>query len=185
MALVLNGSANTISGLAVGGISSTKAIAAAAMPSESIIQVKSFTKTDSFTTTSTSLVDVTDLTISLTMTVATNKVLVTVSLGMMGMVTAGQGCEVALVRGSTLLALGDAAGNRTRVTAALCGDVNHETSPGIITYLDTPGTGTHAYKIQMATQDSGTATINQRGDDADGASYQRASSTITVMEVVA
>ena len=48
MAIQINGS-GTISGLSVGGISNTKAVATAAMPAGSVLQVKSTTKTDSTT----------------------------------------------------------------------------------------------------------------------------------------
>jgi hypothetical protein len=81
-----------------------------------VVQVKSATKTDTFTTSSTSYVDVTGLTVSITPTSASNKVFVLVS-------TTGAGTNgtniayLQLVRDSTAIALGDAAGVRAVATS--------------------------------------------------------------------
>lgn len=149
-----------------------------------IIQVLQDVKSDTFTTTSDTPVDVTGWSQAITMTAASNKVLVHVTIGQLGMASAGNAAEVYLVRGSTLIGIGDSSGSRTRVSTSMCGASAHDVSGTAISYLDTPGTGTHTYKVQMATQGgTGTAVLNRRGDDGDSASYQISSSALTLMEI--
>ena len=151
-----------------------------------IIQVLQDVKSDTFTTTSDTPVDVTGWSQAITMTAASNKVLVHVTIGQLGMASAGNAAEVYLVRGSTLIGIGDSSGSRTRVSTSMCGASAHDVSGTAISYLDTPGTGTHTYKVQMATQGgTGTAVLNRRGDDGDSASYQISSSALTLMEISA
>ena len=149
-----------------------------------IIQVLQDVKSDTFTTTSDTPVDVTGWSQAITMTAASNKVLVHVTIGQLGMASAGNAAEVYLVRASTLIGIGDSSGSRTRVSTSMCGASAHDVSGTAISYLDTPGTGTHTYKVQMATQGgTGTAVLNRRGDDGDSASYQISSSALTLMEI--
>jgi len=65
MPIVINGS-GTVSGLAAGGISNSKAVASAAMPAGSVIQVLSVTQPGTDTTTSTSWVDTANMTLAIT-----------------------------------------------------------------------------------------------------------------------
>ena len=149
-----------------------------------IIQVLQDVKSDTFTTTSDTPVDVTGWSQAITMTAASNKVLVHVTIGQLGMASAGNAAEVYLVRGSTLIGIGDSSGSRTRVSTSMCGASAHDASGTAISYLDSPGAGTHTYKVQMATQGgTGTAVLNRRGDDGDSASYQISSSALTLMEI--
>ena len=178
MAIVINGS-GTVTGITAG-------LTAASMPAGSVIQCLQDVKSDTFTTTSDAPVDVTGWSQAITMTAASNKVLVQVSCGMVSMISGGQAPELFLVRGSTTIALGDASGSRTRVSASAGGAQNYDVSSPVITFLDTPGTGTHTYKVQMATQGgTGTAVLNRRGDDSDSASYQVSTYTLTLMEIAA
>ena len=184
MPIVINGT-GTVTGLSAGGISNTNAVASAAMPSGSVIQCLQDVKSDVFTTTSGTPVDVTGWSQAIT-TTGSNKVLVQVTCGVVSMATGGYSAEINLVRGSTTIAIGDTNGSRTRVTMASNGASNYDLSSPSIIFLDSPGAGTHTYKVQMATQDgTGTACLNQRGDDGDGASYCVGTSTLTVMEIAA
>ena len=174
MPIVINGTGS------VTGI--TTRLAAAAAPAGSVIQCLQDVKSDVFTTTSGTPVDVTNWSQEIT-TTGTNKVLVQVTCGVVSMATGGYSAELYLVRGSTTIAIGDTNGSRTRVTMASNGASNYDLSSPSIIFLDSPGAGVHTYKVQMATQSSGTACLNQRGDDSDGAGYCVGTSTLTVMEI--
>ena len=175
MAITINGS-GSITGI-------TTRLADAAAPAGSVIQVLQDVKSDQFTTDSNSPADVTGWSQAIT-TTGSNKVLVQVSCGMVSMLTGGQGAEIFLVRGSTILALGDTDASRTRVSASINGASTYDVYSVSITYLDSPGAGSHTYKVQMATQDSGTACINRRGDDTtDSTNNQVSASTLTLMEI--
>jgi hypothetical protein len=75
MPIAINGS-GTVTGISTGGISDTKAVADAAMPAGSIIQVVNVFKGDRFTSSSESFADITGLTITITPTQANSKILV-------------------------------------------------------------------------------------------------------------
>ena len=153
-----------------------------------VLQVVQTVKTNTFTTASLSPTDVTGMSVSITPTSATSKVLIMFYVGLVGNTTSGQGTELWLLRDSTQLNTGDADGARTRVTAAqINGGTNYDSSPVAIVFLDSPATtSATTYKIQLATQDAGTAVFNRRGDDASSsASYQRSGASIIVMEIAA
>ena len=152
----------------------------------SVLQVVQTVKTSVFTTTSLSPTDVTGMSVSITPTSASNKILVMFYVGLVGNTTSGQGTELWLLRDSTQLNTGDTDGVRTRVTAAqVNGGANYDSTPVAITFLDSPSTtSATTYKIQLATQDAGTAVFNRRGDDASSsASYQRSGASIIAMEI--
>ena len=167
------------------------AITIGKLPSGTVIKQKKTTKTDTFTTTSTSYTDVTGLSVSITPTSSSNKILFMANLSVGG----GNGSDVnhsfvQMVRGSTAINIGDARGsNRKRGTSVVntqgAGVMLHPNS----CFLDSPSTtSATTYKIQMLTTvGSHTATLNRSGRDSDdSAGYDgNASSTITVMEVVA
>jgi len=151
-----------------------------------VLQVVSVAKTDTFTTTSATFVDVTGLTVSITPSSATSKILVLASVsgnGQIG-VAALQGI---LVRGATPIAVGDAAGSRTQTSFGNIenGGSNQDVSP--IMFLDSPATtSSTTYKIQVrSTTAAQTVVINRSFSDANAASLSRGISTITVMEISA
>lgn len=148
-----------------------------------VAQVKSTTKTDTFTTTSTTFTDVTGLSVSITPTSATNKILV------LGMIT-GQGSSgvnaihFRLMRDSTAIGIGDAAGTRTRATGQLSSPSVATALGGPFTFLDTPATtSATTYKLQIRVNAAGTGYINRTEQDTDSDSRERSISTITVLEV--
>jgi len=188
MAIQINGS-GSITGI-------TTRLAAAAAPAGSVIQTVSSHKSDVFTTTSDTPVDIsgtdeagsgTVWECNITPTADDSKILVIVYLGMLGNVTGGYSTELTLVRDSTNIALGDAEGSsRPRVTLSANDSTSWGHSAGNITFLDSPGTDSAiTYKLQMSSQGGlGTALLNRRGDDAsDNASYQRSGSSITLLEI--
>jgi len=181
MAVTIDGSAGVTYPVVAGSSSAVQASAG------KVLQVVQTVKTSVFTTTSLSPTDVTGMSVSITPTSASNKILVMFYVGLVGNASSGQGTELWLLRDSTQLNTGDADGARTRVTAAqVNGGSNYDSSPVAIVFLDSPATtSATTYKIQLATQDAGTAVFNRRGDDASSSSYQRSGASIIVMEIAA
>tara|TARA_R100001440_G_scaffold41767_1_gene61493 strand:- start:22 stop:600 length:579 start_codon:yes stop_codon:yes gene_type:complete len=156
-----------------------------------IIQVVSTTKTDTFSHTgSTSFVDVTGLSVSITPTNASNKILVLYDLNWS---STGGHLSCRLMRDSTAIKVGDAAGsNRPRVTgqAYFSGDDQYDIVLQAGTFLDSPNTTSSiTYKWQVATpaNSSHNIYVNRQGaeDNGDQAYNGRSASAITVMEVAA
>ncbi len=154
----------------------------AAAPAQKILQVVSATKSDTFTTTSTSFVDVTGFSASITPTSATSKILVFYNLS--GMQSDGALSHSRLMRGATAINIGDAASARNRSTS----DLLSNTSSGVGTtssgsYLDSPATtSSTTYKMQVCTS-GGTTYVNRSATDSDVFNRSRTISTITLMEI--
>jgi hypothetical protein len=149
----------------------------------SVLQVVSATKTDTFSTASTSLVDITGLSVSITPTSATSNILITA-------VVLGAGAEsvtginFVLLRDSTAIARGDAAGSRSRGFGGTQ-EIVDGLKTNAVNFLDSPATtSATTYKIQ-ASVNSGTGYVNRTPDDDDGSYTVRGVSTITVMEIAA
>jgi hypothetical protein len=146
------------------------------------IQVVSTTKTDTFATDpSSAFIDVTGLSVSITPSSASNKILIQISISGSGVVGTNT-AHFRLVRGSTTIYAGDTAGVRTSGFAA-CIDSDVNTTEHISgVFLDSPSTtSSTTYKIQ--TYSNGTVYINRTSNDANDANRSRGASTITVMEI--
>jgi len=143
-----------------------------------VVQVKSATKTTSFSTTSTSMVDVTDVTISITPTSASNKVFVIVS-GLTGSGDNANTWRINLLRDSTDIAqsTGSGASDQTLspfTASATAGDGFS------IAFLDSPATtSATTYKIQLASGGGGVTYIGRQGANDN----RRSVTTITAIEV--
>ncbi len=149
------------------------------------LQVLQAVKTDVFTTTSTSYVDVTGLSVSITPKFSNSKILINGNISL--------GCSTVerysifgkLVRNSTDIYVADAAGNRDRGTFSYqMGGFEGPMSQHFM-FLDSPNTtSSTTYKIQIKAESPTTAYIN-RGLEADGDSSvtPRVVSSITVMEI--
>jgi len=152
-----------------------------------ILQVQSTALTAAtFSTNSTTYVDVTGLSVSITPRSTSSKILVMYQFNC-GVDSAAQGIFMQLVRNSTSIFVGDAAGSRPQTTS-----VNGVTSAyGILnmsgTYLDSPATtSATTYKIQMMVNGGGAnyGYVNRSVNDRNTSLYDpRTSSSITVMEV--
>jgi len=147
-----------------------------------VLQVVSTTKTNTFSTSSTSYVDVTGLSVSITPSSVTSKILVIVSLS--GSETVGWGFQ--LVRGSTAICIGDSGGgSRMQGTGGMSTrDGNGLNNPSA-NFLDSPATtSATTYKVQMYTP-SANAYLNGTALDVNANYTVRSASTITVMEIAA
>jgi hypothetical protein len=151
-------------------------------PAGSVLQVVSTTKTDTFSTVSSgSFVDVTGLSVSITPSSSSNKILVLYDT-MIGPQDTG---FFRIVRDSTAIKQGDAAGGRIRTTVGSIspGGNNDKLAPGAGSYLDSPATTSSiTYKIQVQNY-SGTLVVNRSYNDSDASYSGRGASTITLMEI--
>lgn len=152
-----------------------------------ILQATSTTKTDTFSTTSSTLVDITGLSVSITPSSSSSKILIIAYInGVIDASSGSYGGRLQLVRGSTNIAQGDAAGSRQVGTGHLGGEDNWPFYQcTTITFLDSPSTtSSTTYKMQCAHTQSRTIRINAGANDTDSATYAlRTVSSITAMEV--
>lgn len=149
-----------------------------------ILQVVSTTKSDTFSTTSTSLTDITGLSVSITPTSASSKVFVTLTIGQVD-ASAVSAYVFDVTRAGTPVGVGDAAGSRTRGGAAGAVDPVNRGVSVVWSYLDSPAT-TSATTYQARCQiGSGTLWVNRSDSATDAAVYGRTVATLTVMEVSA
>ena len=152
-----------------------------------VLQVLSTTKTDTFSaSTSNTYSDITGLSVTITPSSSTSKVLVLVSL--VGSAPAAGTALIQLFRGSTAICLGTASGSRPAVTTTVDTDGrSNALMTASINFLDSPATtSATTYKLAMNTGDTGgTAYINRSVVDGDDIYNGRYPSTITVMEISA
>ena len=150
-----------------------------------ILQVIQAVKTDTATTTSENTFVDTGLSVSITPSSASNKILVTANLSF----SAGDRQNIAwrLVRDSTDLYMGDAAGNRTRASGAVRvadhQDAEHQNVTSI--FLDSPNTtSATTYKVMWCrTYSTSTIYMNRASEDTNNDDRTRCPSSITVQEV--
>jgi len=151
--------------------------------SGSILQVVSTTKTNAFSTT-TGWGEVPGLSISITPTSTTSKILVTANLSS-SQRGGAYSAYYRLARNGNAIILGDAAGSRTRTTTGGFTDYyGYATWPYNLTYLDSPSsTSPLTYSIQAFDPYGQTIYLNMTYSDGDSSVYGRGTSTITAMEV--
>ena len=147
-----------------------------------VLQVISVSKNDTFTTTSTSFVDLTGLTADITPASTSNKVLVTVLLGRLT-TNDGGGLGAELNRGgSSVYDLAQGGLDDCFGTGGGGGMSNNDrkNDNAFIQYLDTPSsTSALTYKIRVKRSSAGTGYINRWGLNDD----QGTVSSITLMEI--
>jgi hypothetical protein len=150
-----------------------------------VAQVVSTTKTNSFSTNSGSYIDVTGLSVSITPTASTSKIMVFVDVQVVGDNGAGS-AYWQLVRGSTAIAIGDQEGSRRRSTGQAYSNDNNTNFSGSINFLDSPATtSATTYKVQISGDSGGSAFVNRSEGFGDNSGQAVNASTITVMEILA
>ena len=150
-----------------------------------VLQVVSATKTDTASSSSSTFADITGLSVSITPSSASNKILVIAYISVShDYLVAKIGARI--MRDSTALAIGDTAGSRIRTSGFYYID-SQNYSPGVISinYLDSPSsTSALTYKWQFSSLDNaGTVYVNRADTDTDGSNFGRSASGITVMEI--
>ena len=163
-----------------------------------VLQVVSTTKTDTFTASSVAAggtADVTGLTVTITPSSTTSKILIyAVVNGLYEQpgVAAGPGINFQIVRDSTIIGVGDAAGNRARLSASQGSSINSPDYLGNASayVLDTPATtSVITYKITLVNAVSKNVTHNLYGNrtnaDTNVSYFPRTASSIIAMEISA
>lgn len=157
-----------------------------------ILQVVQTAKTDTtsfVSTTTNTFVDISGMSVSITPTSASSKVLVFYMANLSQ--TGGATIHLRLIRGSTSIFQGDAAGNRfgsTQIWRPAGSQYNWDIGPLTGLYLDSPATtSSTTYKLQatLGSTYTGTLYLNRSWDDSNADYSGRTASSIIVMEVAA
>lgn len=149
-----------------------------------VLQVVSTTKSNTFSTTANqTFTDITDLSVTITPSSTSSKIFVSAVLWATHDVSVNN-CVARVVRGSTPIFVGDAAGNRAG-GVSIFAPANYTMACAVFAHLDSPNTtSSTTYKVQMSNDNNlGTAYVNRSKLDTDGWVYSRAASSITVMEI--
>jgi len=152
-----------------------------------ILQVVSTTKTDTFSASVTagSSSPITGLTVSITPSSTSSKILVLAQVSGMALAHANP-FAVALTASSSKINIGDAAGNRTRIGSENSTSSANESSSVSLNYLHSPGTtSTITYGVDVINRAGSTQTqyVNRTSNDTDAVDRTRSVSNITLMEV--
>jgi|TARA_R100000278_G_scaffold48943_1_gene41912 hypothetical protein len=153
-----------------------------------IVQIKSTTKTDTFSTTSTSQVDVTGFNVTITPSSSSHKILITGRMPF-GRDNNNTGASMRLLRTvggtSTEIGSGDASGdNRPSDMMELSTQNANNLNEAGINFLDTPSTTSSiTYQVQIKSRDGSEVAVNRTGDNSNQVYNVLTSSTITVMEI--
>ena len=174
MALTLSGDGD-ITGLAVGSLPPN------VIGTGAVLQVVQNVKTDSFSTTSTSYV--TFMTVSITPSSASSKMLITFGAngGTAGDVVHGY---LGIFRDATQIFKADTAGSRRSATSVINTGTQQQFYFGG-TFLDSPATTSAiSYTIQVVSATATAIYLNRSGRDTDLLAYDgRTPSSLTVMEI--
>jgi hypothetical protein len=186
-------SAITTDKIANGAVTASKiasGVIISSVPSNFPIQIVGATKSDiqSVTTSPTNWIDISSLSVTLTRRVesASGKVRIQASISS-SVASGAHGVMFRIVRGSTVIGVGDAAGSRqlvTNFTGYPGSTTTGAMSMANIDYIDSsPGSdSTVTYKIQSRSS-SGSYYINRGDTDTDSTAYGRAISTLTLTEL--
>jgi hypothetical protein len=174
-----------VSTLRVGNITATGGTGTITVPTGNqivqtggILQVVSATKTDSFSTTSQTFVDVTGVSASITPSNTSSKVFIFVS-GVVGNSSSTQLSPINIVRDSTNIAQSTSA-SAANATLTIYTNNGNNNSGFAISFLDSPSTtSSTTYKLQMRSNGSSSATIGRIAPNTDWGSI----TTITLLEV--
>lgn len=154
-------------------------------PYGTVLQVVQAVKTDVFTTTSTSYVDVTGLSLMITPKSSNSKILVTGNISLGSSTTSTYSVFGRMTRNGTPIGLADADGSRDRGTFSYqMGGFEGPMSQGF-SFFDTPATtSATTYTVQIKAESPMTAYIN-RGIENDGNSTitPRVISSLTLTEI--
>jgi hypothetical protein len=155
----------------------------ATSPVGKVLQVVSFTTDVTFSTSSGSFVDVTNLSVTLTPATTSSKVLVLAALNV-GTTPGSNRAALRLMRDTTPLNVGASVGSRTPASAATYSAISEDIENESIVYLDSPNSvASTTYKIQMLLVGGGSVHINRSSLDTDSSGQFRTASTLTALEI--
>ena len=187
--ITLSGNANVTGAFAVTG---DMGIAAADLPTGSVLQVVSTNKTDTFTSATEQIwTDITGMSVSITPSSTSSKIIIIVSMFGVFWQTGYNGCILSLLRNSTAIGGGTSAGSRSSVIGTqgmTQQSVGVKLDAGVqyhVTYIDSPSTtSATTYKMQFW-QDTPAHPIyvNRTNNDGNSPAWPRTSSSIIAMEI--
>ena len=150
-----------------------------------VLQVVSTTKTDTFSTSSVqTFTDVTGLSATITPSSTSSKILVMATVWGANDVNVADAL-IRLVRNTTPIFVGDAAGNRASAQS-FSADQTFRVGLHQMTTLDSPNsTSALTYKVQITADNPGTTYVNRSKADTNSWLFARSASSITVMEISA
>jgi len=133
-------------------------------------------------------VAVTNLTITHTLADASNKLIISAYVGLLGSSKGNVDSGIAVADDGTLIGIGTSVGSRTAVAAGgnIAGASVVNTMSHSISFVYEPGdVASHTYTVRAINADGSTQTlfINRREEDTDAASRPRASSALVIQEV--
>jgi hypothetical protein len=150
-----------------------------------VAQVLAVQKDDAFTTSSTTLVDLTGLTLTITPTSATSTILVGYTVQGTGIAATNMGV-IQIIRDATAVGNAAAAGSRsvgnTVVGELAVAEIGQQAS----FYMDSPATtSATTYKLQVQCTIAGTVFVNRTNADVNSGAYGRGTSSLILMEITA
>jgi len=153
------------------------------MAAGSVIQTLSTTKTDDFASSSTSFADISGMSVAITPSSTSNKILVLVYCS----IVCDDSTGLKLLRDSTAISFADADGSRQRYSMiGMLGNASNEiynAGANHMHFLDSPSsTSALTYKLQGIAR-SGSFYINRTIYNTDNTASGRGTSTITAMEI--
>ena len=187
MAIAINGSSNTITGLAVGGLpdGTVDRDTLAAQAKGSILQVVSTTKTDTTSSTSSSFADISGMSVTITPSSSLNKIYL---VGYVNTCTndARNRVYLKMTGGNCSNYIGDAATGHECANISMVSADNyaHMLTSAPLIFLDSPSTTSAiTYQVQWAVEASQTVYLN-RAYTLDS-NCGNTASTLTAMEIAA
>jgi len=154
-----------------------------------VLQVVSTTKTDVFSSSipQATYEAITGLTVSITPSSTSSKILIVGHVVISGTSDISRSPYIKLLRGATVIGLGDTAGDRARVhSGSNAASIGQPVDNSVLNFLDSPNTTSAlTYSVEIGHNRGGAETIsvNRSRSDPDEASTGRGVSTITAMEV--
>jgi hypothetical protein len=147
-----------------------------------VLQVVSTTKTDTFSSTSTTFVDVTSLTATITPSSTSSKIYAVLSIGSIDGDSARHH-RFRVLRDLTPVGVGNADGSRLQTGITVHNPDANRPLSGAWNFLDSPNsTSALVYKVQY-TVHAGTGFLNRTSTDTNNTEYGRSVSSITLMEI--
>lgn len=145
-------------------------------------QIVQAVKTDTANITSQTFATITGLSLNITPSASSSKILL-----IMNVTGAGNQSAFRFLRGSTAIGIGAAASSRIQVTAGGPDTNDNKMFEVGMTFLDSPSTSSEtAFLVQTRILNSGNTTrINRSNDDTDNSQHPRTISTLTAIEILA
>jgi hypothetical protein len=148
-----------------------------------VLQVVSTGKTDTFSNASTTFTDITGMSVSITPSATSSRILVLCQISWHNGAISNRGF-IRLMRDSTPINVATSTGNRPATSIGGENDSGSHIMSGNIQFVDSPSsTSAIAYHLEASSESGSTFYLNRTIGDADNAVTPRATSTITAIEI--